>query len=269
MNVPGCNRGYSDSLIAVHLHDYAGKVWIGGTCFHLQPGDMTLSPENRESVYELRESGQHLCVHFYPARGAGKKTNLRLPIHFRPGPLVAAARERFLKVIDYYRQAGGAEDSPAAAAASASLQELLLWLHLQGSRGTRARPGIWHEKTLADLRRAIDATPHRQVTVPGLSASMGRSANALSRLFRQQYGMTILHYLLLRRMELARHLLLSTRLPILEIGRKVGIPDPQYFNKQFRRVTGQSPSMYRLRPRREAGGTLKSRSALAKRKVNR
>ncbi|MDG1301895.1 MAG: AraC family transcriptional regulator [Opitutae bacterium] len=32
---------------------------------------------------------------------------------------------------------------------------------------------------------------------------------------------------------------------IYEVGSNVGIPDPQYFNKQFRKVTGISPSRYR------------------------
>ena len=37
----------------------------------------------------------------------------------------------------------------------------------------------------------------------------------------------------------------ATALTIQEIGCAVGIPDPQYFNKQFRKVTGLSPSRYR------------------------
>jgi AraC-like DNA-binding protein len=54
-------------------------------------------------------------------------------------------------------------------------------------------------------------------------------------------------------MELARHLLVSSSLGVAEVGRRVGLPDPQYFNKQFRRVAGASPLAYRqqrVRPAR-------------------
>jgi transcriptional regulator GlxA family with amidase domain len=57
--------------------------------------------------------------------------------------------------------------------------------------------------------------------------------------------MTVDGYLLHLRMQMARNLLLSTTLSIKEVAWKCGISDPKYFNKQFRRVTGRSPSLYR------------------------
>ena len=47
-------------------------------------------------------------------------------------------------------------------------------------------------------------------------------------------------------MEMAKNLLLSTSRPIKEIAYDCGIPDSNYFNKQFRRATGTSPSLYRI-----------------------
>jgi two-component system response regulator YesN len=78
-----------------------------------------------------------------------------------------------------------------------------------------------------------------------LAKGVGLSADYVARLFARRYGMTVQHYLLLRRVELARHLLISSDLRVSEIGREVGLPDPQYFNKQFRRVVGQSPVAFR------------------------
>ena len=48
----------------------------------------------------------------------------------------------------------------------------------------------------------------------------------------------------------ARYLLESTDLPVAAVGVRVGVPDPQYFNKLVRRFLGQSPSSIREEPRR-------------------
>jgi len=48
---------------------------------------------------------------------------------------------------------------------------------------------------------------------------------------------------------LARELLEATELSIKEVAVRVGISDAQYFNKQFRRFSGESPSRYRDRVR--------------------
>jgi hypothetical protein len=86
------------------------------------------------------------------------------------------------------------------------------------------------------------------------AAGVGLSADYVARLFARRYGMTLQHYLLLRRVELARHLLVSSGLLVSEIGWQVGMPDPHYFNKQFRRVVGQGPLAFRRQQARRSRG---------------
>ena len=250
MIVPGCNKTYSHPTIALHLHDYSGNLWIGGNRYRLQPGDITLSPHRVKSRYELPEGGSHLCIHFFPPARTDREPALRLPLHFRLGPQTAAARERFWRVIDHTRQAGTKADSPAGCAASASMQELLLWLYMQSRRGDTPRRSSLMEEALEKLGQAIEKSLAKPMLIGELAAGVGLSADYVARLFAARYGMTLQHYLLLRRVELARHLLVSSDLLISEIGRQVGMPDPQYFNKQFRRVAGQSPLAYRHRQAR-------------------
>jgi AraC-like DNA-binding protein len=248
MLVPGCNRVYRSPNIALHLHHYRGNFWIGRKRFRLEPDDLTLSPARISSRYALPQSGTHLCVHFRPEKGSGR---IQLPLHFRPGTLAAAAKERFWRVIDHARQAGGKRGSAADCAASATLQELLLWLNLQSRRGRAVRRPSLVEEALRKVRHNADHALARPVQVADLAAGCGLSADYVARLFARRHGMTLQHYLLLRRMEQARHLLVSSGLGIAEIGRRVGLPDPQYFNKQFRRVAGLSPLAYRRRRTRK------------------
>jgi AraC-like DNA-binding protein len=244
-----CNIAYFHPTIALHLHDYEGRVTIQGTEIQLQPGDITFSPARGTSVYNLPRDGRHLCIHFDPPPVSQTKGGFTLPLHLRLGARTASIRERIGRITDHYRRSGDDSNSPSGVAAAAALLELLLWLHVQKNSPAAARSGI-AENSLATLVQAIEASLHQPITVPQLAAESGWSADYISRLFRRHYAMTIPRFLLLRRLELARHLLQSSNLPVKEIGGRVGIPDPQYFNKQFRKIAGLSPSAYRLTQRK-------------------
>ena len=247
MTVPACNRTYRGSTIALHLHDYSGDLWIGRKRYRLQPGDITLSPNKIPSRYDLKESGMHLCIHFAPPPTGAGGARLRLPLHFRLGLQTVTARERIWRTIDHLRQSGGKKDSASGCAASASMQELLLWLYVQSKRGATPRRSSLMEEALEKLGQAIEKSLAKPMLIEELTAGIGLSSDYVARLFAKRYGMTLQHHLLLRRIELARHLLLSSDLLVSEIGRRVGMSDPQYFNKQFRRVVGESPLAYRRR----------------------
>ncbi|HEX4140033.1 MAG TPA: AraC family transcriptional regulator [Candidatus Methylacidiphilales bacterium] len=244
MNVPGCNVAYRHPTLALHLHDYSGTMWIGARRLVLEPGDITLSPGGKiPSRYALQESGQHLCLHI--AWPAGKQPAMRLPLHLRLGPAVAEARERIWRVIDHHRLAGTRRDSAAACASCAALQELMLWLHLKSERSAGPHRSSLVDEAMRKLEQAIEASLTKPMLLGDLAAGVGLSTDYVARAFARRYGMRLQHYLLLRRIELARHLLVSSNLPVSEIGRQVGLPDPQYFNKQFRRIANVSPLAYR------------------------
>lgn len=67
----------------------------------------------------------------------------------------------------------------------------------------------------------------------------------LSRLFKQNEGISFNSYLNRVRMDEAKQLLINTRLKAYEIGEKVGIPDPYYFSKLFKKMEGLTPSQFR------------------------
>jgi AraC-like DNA-binding protein len=51
-------------------------------------------------------------------------------------------------------------------------------------------------------------------------------------------------------------LLHTTDIPVRVIARRVGMADQQYFNKQFRRFAGVSPSRWREESRKGKGAPL-------------
>jgi AraC-like DNA-binding protein len=91
----------------------------------------------------------------------------------------------------------------------------------------------------------IDRHFHEAIGVAEIARAVGRSQSHLARVFRARFGTTIVSRLIERRAAHARFLLESTDLPIWRVAERVGIPDPQYFNKTVRRLLGASPSAVR------------------------
>lgn len=68
---------------------------------------------------------------------------------------------------------------------------------------------------------------------------------SLKRRFKQATGATLIEYLQNLRIEEAKRLLESGKLPVDEIGGEIGYMDTSFFRRLFKRLTGLSPSTYR------------------------
>jgi AraC-like DNA-binding protein len=62
---------------------------------------------------------------------------------------------------------------------------------------------------------------------------------------RRRTGRTVGDWITERRMVQARQLLTGTDLPVGEIARRVGLPDPGYFARVFRHSNGVTPRAWR------------------------
>lgn len=242
-------RTYSGHPYALHVYGYHGRMQLDERMLHLAPGDITLTAHGHAVRYDLPKPGHHLCVHFgaEPDGSAVAATppTVALPVHVPADP--AAEGPTYADALqDVIRLHTLAQARPeAAVAASAALQRLLLVLALQTPAlgDAPAAIGMTCADRAALLLRERLAEP---LDVPALARAVGRSQNYLARQFKMRFGVTMPRYLLDRRMDYAALLLRTTDLPIGEVGRRAGLPDPRHFNKQFRAALGMSPSAYRV-----------------------
>ena len=98
------------------------------------------------------------------------------------------------------------------------------------------------------LRRALDhmrAYQDQNVTLAQLAEVAGLGQTQFARAFRAATGDPPHRYLIGLRIEKARHLLESTKLPIIEVALRCGFDQPNHFATMFRKVTGLTPSAYR------------------------
>lgn len=84
-----------------------------------------------------------------------------------------------------------------------------------------------------------------QLTVEQLSELIYVSKSYLSRLFKQQTGLSLIEYLRLVRIEKAKTLLISSNVSIEEISNIIGYNSPKYFCRAFRICSGMSPSEFK------------------------
>lgn len=110
--------------------------------------------------------------------------------------------------------------------------------------GTRGGLAPWQERRAKEM---MSANLDGEVPLARLAAECGLSVRHFSRAFRQSTGVPPHRWLLKRRVELAKSLLLSPAASLAEVGRACGFADQSHFTRVFSATTGASPGAWRRR----------------------
>ncbi len=109
-------------------------------------------------------------------------------------------------------------------------------------RQTERHPG--HQK-MAQVRAYLDEHYTEKFSLDELSEQFFISKFHLSREFRTLYGITLNHYVIARRITLAKKLLRFSDYTLEEIAQNCGFYDASYLNRQFKKSEGISASDFR------------------------
>jgi AraC family transcriptional regulator, transcriptional activator of pobA len=104
------------------------------------------------------------------------------------------------------------------------------------------------EPLLAEVFAIIDQRHTTPLSLRDVARELGMTPGHLTTIVRRRTGRTVQDWIIERRMAEARRLLSNTDLPIREVSRRVGVPDPGYFSRQFRRAHGMTPRHWRAAP---------------------
>ncbi len=240
-----------------------GKFTVNGREYPLDPQDFYVLPWNRRIAYEARAREPMFTahVHIVPWVRPGSPWTPNVP-HEANEPLFNSVDRRDMpwpdlhgvvrlhveahsplgRLMDYatnwFRYSFRAE-SEARALAILMLGELDRLLHTASLTDERRPQEL--TQMLVHLDRCLDDGP----TVETLAGIIDRSRSHVLKLFQRHLGVSAKSYIIGRQIKAARDLLLTTNLPISEIGRRCGIPDPYHFSKMFRRNAGLSPKQFR------------------------
>lgn len=88
---------------------------------------------------------------------------------------------------------------------------------------------------------------HTRIKIQDLANHVDLSPAYLSRLFKQETGMSISSYIQLKKIETAKNMLQYSDYSISEIATILAYPSHSYFTEMFQKETALTPSQYRMR----------------------
>lgn len=127
-------------------------------------------------------------------------------------------------------------------------QWLVLYLRRSGGQSQFSAPvsaGTARRDEIRLVQDRIAADPARDCSVEALAGIAALSPRHFARLFREQVGMTPARYVETCRVDLARSLLETSDLTVVEIATRCGIGDPSTLHRLFERRLATTPAAYR------------------------
>lgn len=186
-----------------------------------------------ESVTRVQELGHAEGFLFLIQRQvtAGLDETLSLP-----------ATKPYIRLCENIVQCAGSRDALERFRGQVYFQELLYELYrLRNQRKPDSKTAVEHTRAYIDNHYA------EELSIEGLAAMAGISSAYYMEIFKKIVGRSPIGYLTSVRIDAARRLLDDTGAPSHQVAESVGYKDPFYFSRQFKRVTGVSPSRYARR----------------------
>ena len=205
-----------------------------GSCFFIDCMTPYYHQSNSDDPWEL------IWVHF---QGATTPEYYRFFSDFSVPAFLPAAfgelHEKFLSLLDVNK-----ESNLSAEIASSRLIMDILSIILQ--EVTRPKEtALPHKINLENVRNYLDEHYTDKFSLDELADEFFISKFHLSREFKSRYGITLNHYVIAKRITLAKKLLRFSSYTLEKIAGECGFYDASYFNKQFKKSEGISASDFR------------------------
>ncbi len=100
-------------------------------------------------------------------------------------------------------------------------------------------------ETAKRIKKSLDNSIYDNISLDKLSKKLFISKVQIIRIFKKEYGQTPYAYILNKKIEVAKKLLMNTNMLIKEISNKLCFADEHYFSNIFKKTTGLSPSDYK------------------------
>lgn len=98
---------------------------------------------------------------------------------------------------------------------------------------------------LSDIKKLLDLSYASIFSLANLEEKFSINKYRLCREFSHYYQISPLQYLNARRIEVAKNLILTTDMPIHEVGSSVGIDNTNHFINLFKKYTGTTPFVFK------------------------
>lgn len=232
------------------LPDHRLKIHAGapvsGACraerFHYTRGDVDIFPAGMSDVWQVDEPDTALILHVSPSllRRAAEEMGRdpdRTGLEFRH-QLRDPQIEHIAWALDAERRAG----NPGGLLYAESLG-LALAIHLLGRypASFKASYGL-PPRQLRRLTEYVEEHLDHDLSLDQLAAVVGVSASHLKTVFKRSTGLPVHEYVVQRRVERARTLLVQGELPAAQVALEAGFAHQSHMARWMRRILGVTPT---------------------------
>ena len=121
----------------------------------------------------------------------------------------------------------------------------LLTLLMESSWHREAHTNAPKKMEISSVKSFLDEHYKEKLSLESVASNFFIDKHYLARLFKEQYGVTLVTYLQQVRITHAKRMLRFTNKSIEEIGLECGIGELNYFSRVFKKLEGVSPSEFR------------------------
>ncbi len=239
----------SDWHSVLHTHSFTelfyvlggkGQFQVQSAIFPVREGDLVLVEPNTEHT----ETSLDTSPLEYIVLGID---GITLPLSEQPYHLLnfpSGAHDLLTQLRGILRETG--EQAPGYELVCQSYLNILL-VQVARQIGIRTDGAVplsgGRDSTAA--RRYIDMHYRENLTLDTVAEAVHISKYHLAHIFRREYGVSPIHYMLELRLQECRELLRTTDYPVALIARMTGFSSPSYFSQRFGKAEGMTPAQYR------------------------
>jgi len=98
----------------------------------------------------------------------------------------------------------------------------------------------------ANIKKYIDENYKDNISLNSISKIFFITSDYVSHIFKEEFGISPIKYLINKRINVSKYLLMNTNRSVNLIAFEVGYDNPAYFSSLFRKIEGISPANFRL-----------------------
>lgn len=225
-----------DDYFLIYVTDGIFNTEIDGTVFHLKKGSVVIYPPKYKYCYWGEPPSRYLSAHFTGAQVEKILTDLGFSLepYVLESEFSPKIKDLFYRMIEQYMTKAPFLQYSLACL----LEEILLTIAVNREKSNGYR-------TFKESIKYIHSNFTEKIHVPDLAKLEGISNSRYITLFTKEFEKTPSEYILELRLNRARELLLTTDMPICQVGAASGYKDQYFFSKIFKSRMGMSPYEYR------------------------
>lgn len=234
----------ADQHILIYCHDGCGRAVIKGEQYSVEQGEFIIVPMKQAHIYQANEANPWTIywVHFKGPAADAIVSMIKTKNNSYKG-FIELSQTPIGLFDEIYNQLtrGYSNDNLVYA-------NMSFWHYLVSIVFNNKLPGAVKMNGKDDIDKAIDYLTERvdqNLSLEDIAATVNLSPSHFSYVFKRKTGFSPIEYFNHLKIQQACQYLLFTNLRIKEIGDKIGINDPYYFSRMFRKVMGMSPKEYK------------------------